>query len=130
MREYKMGRGEYLEDRVPDLKALVEEYFGPVTRMETYNGVECHVVGDPDNPAFTRVLAGVADYGSKKDRLAVHFEERDAAELLQRGETEAAAEAVDLKNDFLETVTGRDAESRRKSMKRAVEDDPDQDIET
>ena len=129
MREYKMGRGEYLEDRVPDLEALVEEYFGPITDTETRDGVEYYVVGTPDNPAFERVLVGAVEYGSKKDRLAVHFDERAAAELLERGETEAAAEAVDLKNDFLETVTGRDAESRRKSMKRAVEDDPDHDFD-
>jgi len=40
-------------------------------------------------------------------------------------ELEAAQEAVDLKNDFLEAATGRDAEARRDSMKRQVEDDPD-----
>lgn len=129
MREYKMGRGEYLDERVPDLEALVAEYFGPVTGTETQDGIEYYVVSEPDNPAFKRVLAGVAEYGNKKNRLAVHFEEREAAVLLDRGETEAAAEAVDLKNDFLEEVTGRDAESRRKSMKRAVEDDPDHDFE-
>lgn len=129
MREYKMGRGEYLEDRVPDLEALVEEYFGPVTGTEVQDGIEYCVVSEPDNPAFKRVLAGVVEYGSKKDRLAVHFEERDAAVLLERGETDAAAEAVELKNNFLEEATGRDAESRRKSLKRAVEDDPEHDFE-
>lgn len=129
MREYKLRRGEYLEDRVPDLKSLVESYFGPVTGEETHDGIECYVVGEPDNPAFERVLAGVAEYANKKNRLAVHFEERDAAVLLEEGVVEAAEEAVSLKNEFLEEATGRDAESRRKSMKRSVEDDPDHDID-
>ncbi|MFB6152765.1 MAG: DUF5611 family protein, partial [Halodesulfurarchaeum sp.] len=28
MKEYKMRRGEYLDDRVPNLRETVEEYFG------------------------------------------------------------------------------------------------------
>ncbi|MFB6086906.1 MAG: DUF5611 family protein, partial [Haloarculaceae archaeon] len=32
----------------------------------------------------------------------------------------------DAKNDFLLEATGRDAKSRRESMKRAVEDSPDE----
>lgn len=129
MREYKMRRGEYLDERVPDLEGLIEEYFGPITGSETHDGVELNVVGEPSNPTFDRVLAGEAEYASKKNTLIVHFEERDPAELIASGDVDAAEEAVELKNDFLETVTGRDAEARRDSMKRAVEDDPDHDID-
>ena len=118
-----MRRGEHLEDRVEDFEATVEEYFGPITGSEELEGTEMHVVGEPENPAFERVLAGVASYSGKKDRLAVHFEERDAEAVIAAGDAEAAAEAVSLKNDFLEAVTGRDAKSRRESMKREVEDE-------
>ncbi len=129
MREYKMRRGEYIDERVPDLEGLIEDYFGPVTGTETYNGSKLNAVDDPTNPAFARVIAGAVEYDSKKDTLAVHFEERDPQELIETGDVERAQEAVDLKNDFLEEVTGRDAEARRDSMKRAVEDDPDNDFE-
>ena len=57
--------------------------------------------------------------------LAVQFDERDPTEL-SPDEFETAQEAVSLKNDFLEEATGRDAEARRDSMKRSVEDDPDE----
>ncbi|MFB6305221.1 MAG: DUF5611 family protein [Haloferacaceae archaeon] len=123
MKEYKMRRGEHLEDRVPDLRATIEEYFGEVTGTEELNGHELHVVEDPDNPVFEKVLAGAARYSGKKDRLAVHFEERPAEEVIAEGNADAAQDAVDAKNDFLLEVTGRDAKSRRDSMKRAVEDD-------
>lgn len=123
MKEYKMGRGEYLEDRVPDLEATIAEYFGPVTGTETIDGHELYVIEDPDNPVFERVAAGAARYEGKKDRLAVSFEERPAEEVIAAGEADAAAEAVDLKNEFLKEATGRDAKSRRESMKREVEDD-------
>ena len=123
MKEYKMRRGEHLEDRVPDLKATIESYFGPVTATEEANGHELYVVEEPTNPVFERILAGAASYSGKKDRLAVHFEERPAEEVIASGEADAAAEAVSLKNEFLREATGRDAKSRRKSMKRTVEDD-------
>ena len=123
MKEYKMRRGEHLEDRIPDMKAKVEEYFGEVTGTEEHNGHELYVVEDPDNPVFDRILAGVAEYSGKKDKLAVHFEERPAEEVIAAGEADAAAEAVSLKNEFLLEATGRDAKSRRESMKRTVEDD-------
>ena len=123
MKEYKMRRGEHLEERVPDLKATIESYFGPVTGTEEYNGHELYVVAEPDNPVFERIVAGAAEYSSKKDQLAVHFEERPAEELIAAGEVDAAEEAVSLKNEFLLEATGRDAKSRRDSMKRAVEDD-------
>jgi hypothetical protein len=123
MREYKMRRGQTLEENAPDLKVTIEEYFGPVTGTEEWNGNELYVVGDPDNPVFERIVAGAASYSGKKDQLAVHFEERDAAEVIAEGNADAAQEAVSLKNDFLREVTGRDAKSRRESMKRAVEDD-------
>ena len=120
-----MRRGEHLDERVPDLRAKIEEYFGAVTGTEEKDGHELFVVGDPDNPVFERILAGAASYSGKKDRLAVHFEERDAADVIAEGHADAAQEASDLKNDFLLVVTARDAKSRRKSMKRAVEDDAD-----
>ncbi|MEZ3144429.1 DUF5611 family protein [Halobaculum sp. MBLA0143] len=123
MKEYKMRRGEYLEDRMPDLQGEIEEYFGEVTGTEAVNGHELYVVEDPDNPVFERIVAGAAAYGGKKDRLAVHFEERDAEDVIAEGNAEAASDAVEVKNDFLEAATGRDAKSRRDSMKRAVEDD-------
>ena len=118
-----MRRGEYLEERVPDLEATVEEYFGPITDTEEFNGSDLYVVGDPDNPVFTRIVAGAVAYSGKKDKLAVHFEERDLESLMETGDVDAAGDANDAKNDFLLECTGRDAKSRRESMKRAVEDD-------
>jgi hypothetical protein len=128
MREYKMGRGEYIDDRVDDMETLITEYFGPVTGTESYDGNELYVVADPKNPVFERIVAGVAGYGGKKDKLAVEFEERDAQAVIADGDAEAAADAVDAKNDFLEAVTGRDAKARRESMKRDVEDDAPDDF--
>lgn len=125
MREYDMRRGETLDERAPHLVDLIEDYFGPVTGTEEYDGQELHVVEEPDNPTFDRIVAGAMRYSNRKDRLAVHFEERDPAELVAAGEIDAAEAAVEAKNDFLEEVTGRDAKSRRESMKRAVEDAPD-----
>jgi hypothetical protein len=123
MREYKMRRGEYLEERIPDMEATVEEYFGAISTTEPYNDTELYVVEDPDNPAFQRVTVGTVPYGSKKDKLALNIEERPAEEVIAEGEFEAAEEAVSIKNDFLEEATGRDAKARRDSMKRSVEDD-------
>ncbi|USZ69353.1 DUF5611 family protein [Halorussus salilacus] len=125
MKEYKMRRGEHLEDRIPDMKAKIEEYFGEVAGTEEYDGHELYVVEEPDNPVFDRIVAGTAEYSGKKDKLAVHFEERPAEEVIEAGHFDAAEEAVSLKNDFLLEATGRDAKSRRESMKRAVEDDAD-----
>lgn len=125
MKEYKMRRGEYLEDRIPDLEAAVEEYFGPVSGTEVYEGVDMYVVEEPTNPVFDRVLVGKGSYGSKKDTLAVHFDERPAEEVIKEGHADAAADAVDLKNEFLLEATGRDAKSRRESLKRSVEKDDD-----
>jgi hypothetical protein len=123
MKQYKMRRGETLEENAPDLKATIEGYFGPVTGTEEHDGHELYVVGEPDNPVFKRIIAGAATFSGKKDKLAVHFEERDAAEVIAEGNADAAQDAVDAKNSFLLEVTGRDAKSRRNSMKRAVEDD-------
>jgi hypothetical protein len=123
MKEYKMRRGEYLEERIPDMKATIEEYFGPVTGTETVEGQELYVVEDPENPVFKKVYAGAAKYSGKKDKLMVHFEERDAAEVIAEGHADRAQDAVSAKNNFLLEATGRDAKSRRKSMKRAVEDE-------
>ncbi|MFB6303125.1 MAG: DUF5611 family protein [Haloferacaceae archaeon] len=123
MKEYKMRRGEYIEEQAPNLRETVEEYFGEVTGTDEWEGHELHVVEEPDNPVFDQVLAGVAEYEGKKDRLAVHFEERPAEDVIAEGNADAAQDAVDAKNEFLLEVTGRDAKSRRDSMKRDVEDD-------
>jgi carboxypeptidase C (cathepsin A) len=122
MEEYKMRRGEYLEERVPDLEATVEEYFGPITDTEKYDGSDLHVVEEPDNPVFDRIVAGAVSYSGKKDKLAVEFHERELEELMETGDVDAAGDANDAKNDFLLECTGRDAKSRRESMKRSVED--------
>ena len=123
MREYKMRRGEYLDERVEDMETKIEEFFGPITGTEEYNDTELYVVEEPDNPVFSRVTAGTVEYGSKKDKLALDIEERPAEEVIAEGHVDAAEEAVNLKNDFLEESTGRDAKARRDSMKRDVEDD-------
>jgi hypothetical protein len=122
MKEYKMRRGETLEERIPDMKATVEDYFGPITGTEDFKGSDLFVVGEPKNPVFKRVVVGAVKYSGKKDRLAVNFEEADPTEL-SPDDLEAAGEAVSAKNDFLLEATGRDAKSRRESMKRSVEDD-------
>jgi len=123
MREYKMRRGEYLEDRVPDLKAFVEEYFGAVTGTTDYEGNDLYVVDEPDNPVFEKVVAGRLGYSGKKDKLALDIVERPAEEVIAEGHVDAAEDAVAVKNEFLLEATGRDAKSRRESMKRSVEDD-------
>jgi hypothetical protein len=128
MKEYKMRRGEYLEERIPDMKGTIEEYFGPVTGTQEFRGSDLYVIGEPDNPVFERIVAGTVEYDGKKDKLGVEFHERDPTEL-DPDELEAAEEAVSLKNEFLLEATARDAKARRESMKRAVEDDPDHDVD-
>jgi hypothetical protein len=123
MREYKMRRGEHLEDRVEDMEAFIRDHFGEVTGTTGYKDQELYVVDDPDNPVFERVVAGTVEYGSKKDKLALDIEERPAEEVIAEGHVDAAEDAVAVKNDFLEGATGRDAKARRDSMKRDVEDD-------
>ncbi len=123
MREYKMRRGEYLEDRVEDMKAFIEKHFGRPTATEPYKSSELYVVEEPDNPVFERVTAGTVEYSGKKNTLALDIEERPAEVVIEEGHFDAAADAVTVKNEFLETATGRDAKSRRESMKREVEDD-------
>jgi len=123
MREYKMRRGEYLEERVEDMEAYIEDYFGPITDTESYKDGELYVVENPDNAVFSRVTAGTVEYSGKKNKLALDIEERPAEEVIAEGHVNEAEEAVSLKNDFLEEATGRDAKARRDSMKRAVEDD-------
>ncbi|MEF8851897.1 MAG: DUF5611 family protein [Haloarculaceae archaeon] len=126
MREYKMRRGEYLEERIDDMETTVEDYFGTITGTEEYKGSDLYVVGDPDNPVFERITVGAVSYSGKKDKLVVEFEERPAEEVIAEGNADAAADAVDAKNDFLLEATGRNAKSRRDSMKRDVEDSPDE----
>src|SRR6056297_4105668 len=123
MKEYKMRRGEHLEDRIPDMESTVEDYFGEITATQEFKGNDLHVVEDPDNPVFERIVAGTSEYSGKKNKLAVHFEERDAEDVIAEGNADAAADAVDAKNDFLLEATARDAKARRDSMKRSVEDD-------
>jgi carboxypeptidase C (cathepsin A) len=125
MEEYKMRRGEYLEERVPDMEDTIEEYFGPITATEEFKGSDLHVVEEPKNPVFDRIVAGAVEYSGKKDKLAVEFHERELEELMETGDVDAAGDANDAKNDFLLECTGRDAKSRRESMKRSVEDDAD-----
>ena len=120
-----MRRGEYLADRIEDMEETVEDYFGTITGTEEYKGSDLFVVGDPDNPVFERITVGAVEYDGKKDKLGVEFEERPAEEVIAEGNADAAADAVDAKNDFLLAATGRDAKGRRDSMKRAVEDSPD-----
>jgi len=126
MREYKMRRGEYLSDRIPDMEATVEDYFGPISGTEEYNGSDLFIIEDPDNAVFKRVTVGTVEYSGKKDKLALDIEERPAEEVIASGDVEAAEEAVTIKNDFLLEATGRDAKARRDSMKRSVEDEPDE----
>ncbi len=125
MREYKMRRGEELSERIPDMEASVESYFGPITNTQEFKGSDLYVVEEPDNPVFERVVVGAVEYSGKKDRLAIEFNERPAQELIEMDALDAAEEAVSLKNEFLLEATGRDAKSRRESMKRDVEDDAD-----
>ena len=126
MREYKMRRGEHLSDRIEDMEATVEDYFGPITETEEYKGNDLYIVEDPDNPVFDRVTVGTVAYSSQKDKLALDIEERPAEDVIAEGHVEAAEEAVSIKNDFLLEATGRDAKARRDSMKRSVEDEPDE----
>ncbi|WP_254531798.1 DUF5611 family protein [Natrinema gelatinilyticum] len=127
MKEYKMRRGEYLEERIPDMEATVEDYFGSITGTQEFKGSDLYLIEEPDNPVFEKIVVGAVEYSGKKDKLAVEFHERDPTEL-GPDELEAAGEAVDAKNDFLLEATGRDAKSRRDSMKRKVEDDTDTDF--
>ncbi|QLC33600.1 DUF5611 family protein [Halarchaeum sp. CBA1220] len=123
MKEYKMRRGEYLDERIPDMEATIEEYFGSISGTEEYKGSDLYVIDDPDNPVFERIVAGAVSYSGKKDKLAVEFEERPAADVIAEGHVDAAEDAVSAKNEFLLEATGRDAKSRRDSLKRKVEDD-------
>ena len=123
-----MRRGEELSERIPDMRETVEEYFGPITGTEEYKGSDLFVIDEPDNPVFERIVVGAVSYSGKKDRLAIDFVEREAKALIEAGEIDAAEEAVSLKNDFLLEATGRDAKSRRESLKREVEDGPEPDV--
>lgn len=126
MRYYKMRRGEYIEERVPDMQEKVEEYFGEVDGTDDRDGVEMYVI--EDTMVFDRVEVGVEERSNAKDRLAVHFEEKDVPTLQEEGLLDEAGVAREAKNDFLEEVTGRDAKARRESMKRDVEPDEDVDV--
>ncbi|MCX2818015.1 MAG: hypothetical protein ACI9QA_000013 [Methanobacteriota archaeon] len=126
MRYYKMRRGEYIDERVPDMREKVEEYFGGIGGTDDRDGVEMYVV--KDTMVFDRVEVGVDERSNAKDRLAVHFEEKDVSTLQEEGLLDEAGPAREAKNSFLKDVTGRDAKSRRESMKRDVEPDEDVDV--
>ncbi|WP_330631082.1 DUF5611 family protein [Halocatena halophila] len=128
MREYKMRRGEHLDERIPDMESTVEEYFGPITGTKTFKNSDLFVIDEPKNPVFERIVAGTVEYSGKKDKLAVEFKERPAEEVIAEGHIDAAENAVNAKNDFLLEATGRDAKSRRDSMKRSVEDSDEPDL--
>lgn len=117
MRYYKLRRGEKLDERVPDMQEKVEEYFGEVSGKEKKEGVDMWVV--EDYAAFKKVFVGKERRKNRKDRVAVHFEEKKPAEI-EKGE---AKKAIEAKNQFLEDVTGRTAEDRKESMKNQVEGD-------
>ena len=102
MREYKMRRGEYLDERVEDMATKVEEFFGPVRDTETYKGSDLLVVEDPNNAVFSRVTVGTVEYSGKKNKLALDIEERPAGatanieNTLTLPEREAGGERVVL----------------------------------
>ena len=123
MEEYKMRRGEYLDERIPDMETTIKEYFGPITGTEEFKGSDLHLIAEPDNPVFEKVVVGAVSYSGKKDKLAVDFHERSLEELMDTGDVDAAGDANAAKNEFLLEATGRDAKARRDSMKRDVEDD-------
>jgi len=120
MKEYKMRRGEYLEERMPDLEAEIEEFFGAATARSSRAATSTS--SRTRNPSST-ASSPARSSTRKKDKLAVDFVERPAEDVIAEGNADAAADAVDAKNDFLYDATGRDAKSRRDSMKRSVEDD-------
>jgi hypothetical protein len=127
MRYYKMGRGNYFDDLDEDLETITERYWGEIDGTRERDGTEMYVV--EDTMVFDEVLVGREYNDGKKDRLAVHFEEKDVATLQEEGKLDAADDAMDAKNAFLEEVTGRDAKARRDSLKREVEDaDADVDV--
>ncbi|KAB7515948.1 hypothetical protein DM867_02055 [Halosegnis rubeus] len=128
MEEYKMRRGEYLEERIPDLESTVQEYFGEITDTQEYNDSDLFVIENPENPVFERIVVGAVTYGSKKDTLAVNFEERELEDLMETGDVDTAGDANTAKNEFLLEATGRDAKARRDSMKRDVEDEAPDDF--
>lgn len=122
--EYQMAQGEYFRDRVSNLEGLLEKHFGGrvAGTVEThYNGspVECYVVEDVSVDGVERVVAGKVEHSTKKDSLAVAFEEVEPTELSPSADP---TEAINAKNEFLHTVTGRTAEDRKRSWENKVED--------
>lgn len=121
-KEYKMCRGETLEERIPDMEATVEDYPGLIADAGGFKDSDLYVVGGPENPVLIHIVAGAAKYSGKKDKFMVNFEEAGPADLASE-DLGAAGEAVSAKNDFLLGAAGRDAKSRRDPMKRVIEDD-------
>jgi len=118
MKEYEIKRGKTLEERMPNLKGMVEEYFGPITGTCDYEGQELYHIENPRNPVFKTVSIGAGKYPGKKDTLIVDFEEHHMKDIVEAGNIELTADAVTSKNKFLLGATGKDSKARRKAMKR------------
>jgi len=85
MKEYKMRRGEHLDDRMPDLKGSIEEYFGEVTDTEEWQDHELYVVEDPDNPSSTASWPAPPSTAARRTSLRSHFEERPPKTSSRKG---------------------------------------------
>lgn len=94
--EYKMRPGEYIEEK--DVDALAEEYLDP-------------------NPIISDYRWEVIDNGSNKNTFGFGVDFMDPKEGLEKYDVETFDEALKRVNEFLEAVTGRDAELRKKDMK-------------
>ena len=121
---YRLARGEYFDERVPDLSQVLEKHFDAEVDLTTDVVVEgqdvtCHIAGDVGKDGLKRVIAGKVSYPSKKSELAVRFVEKHPRELSSNADP---SEAINAKNEFLHAVTGRTAEDRREDMKNDVED--------
>jgi len=94
--EYKMKPGEYIEDVNIEKKA--EEHL-------------------TDNPIILEFEYMVIDNGSKKDTLGFGVEFMDPKEGLEKYDVDVFDDALKQVNNFLEAVTGRDAELRSEDLK-------------
>lgn len=122
MKEYKMRRGETLEGRVPDMKAMVEDYLGPIIGTEEFKDGDLYVAGKPKDPVFIHIVVGTIKCSSKKDKLVANFEEASPTDFASE-DLKTADETADAKNDFLLGAAGHDMRSHCGPMKHTVEDD-------
>lgn len=93
--EYKMRPGEYIEDR--DVEGLAEEYLEP-------------------NPIILDWRCTIIDNGDTKNTFGFGVEFMNPKEGLQQYDIETFDDALKRVNEFLEAVTSRDAELRKKDM--------------